>query len=272
MAPHPKAVMFMRFAISYSTIVLLWYDYALTWTREVKYFWTRRFTLSTATYIMCRCDAGYRICAILSVIGRVGIVNACPIRFVYWSERKGPVSGSLLCIANSQLTIATRSLLFNKLSRAPDLLSIVTAAYEILSALFTTARTVQTVRVGGPWWVQRKSLTFLILREGSLLRSRYCVWFPNCLSGQMTARFLIHLREWDDRMSNPETNRWKARTEGGGTNGQIRFKESSIPSTLSLNLTAVLGDDPLLRPLEASEVGRGGDISEEREVGSEGEA
>jgi hypothetical protein len=61
----------MRFSIQYSTIgelrireirvpslyfpvALLWYDYALTWTREVKYFWTRPFTLSTLMYIFCR--------------------------------------------------------------------------------------------------------------------------------------------------------------------------------------------------------------------------
>ena len=61
----------MRFSIQYSTIggltiyhilpsllitsiALLWYDYALTWTREAQYFWTKRFTLSTALYIICR--------------------------------------------------------------------------------------------------------------------------------------------------------------------------------------------------------------------------
>ena len=33
---------------------LLWYDYALTWTREVQYFWTKRFTLSTLLYVLCR--------------------------------------------------------------------------------------------------------------------------------------------------------------------------------------------------------------------------
>ena len=60
----------MRFSIQYSTIgglpvtftatilitlvALLWYDYAVTWTREVQYFWTKRFTLSTALYVLCR--------------------------------------------------------------------------------------------------------------------------------------------------------------------------------------------------------------------------
>jgi len=33
---------------------LLYYDYSLTWTREVKYFWRKKFTISTALYIACR--------------------------------------------------------------------------------------------------------------------------------------------------------------------------------------------------------------------------
>ena len=62
----------MHFFIQYSTIggsptttllyyrpssvlaALLWYDYALTWPREVQYFWTKRFTLSTLLYVLCR--------------------------------------------------------------------------------------------------------------------------------------------------------------------------------------------------------------------------
>ena len=33
---------------------LIYYDYSLTWTREVKYFWRKKFTFSTALYIACR--------------------------------------------------------------------------------------------------------------------------------------------------------------------------------------------------------------------------
>ena len=44
----------MRGPFSYLLVALLWYDYALTWTREVKYFWKRPFTLSTSLYILCR--------------------------------------------------------------------------------------------------------------------------------------------------------------------------------------------------------------------------
>lgn len=80
----------------------------------------------------------------------------------------------------------------------------------------------------------------------------------------MTARFLLHLREWDDHMSNPETDQWNrdARSRGGGggvgDHGPIRFKKSEHRSTKwTVNLSAVLGDDPLLRPLESEVHSRG---------------
>lgn len=60
------------------------------------------------------------------------------------------------------------------LPAAPDLLSSVTAAYEMLSVLFTTVRTMQTLNIGGSWWAQRKTLTFLVLREGLRYRLLNC--------------------------------------------------------------------------------------------------
>ena len=48
----------------------------------------------------------------------------------------------------------------------PALLSIFTVTYEITSAVLTSVRSVQALNGGGPWRAQRKSLTFLVLREG----------------------------------------------------------------------------------------------------------
>ena len=46
---------YLRLLLSLSVLAaLLWYDYALTWPREVQYFWTKRFTLSTLLYVLCR--------------------------------------------------------------------------------------------------------------------------------------------------------------------------------------------------------------------------
>ena len=39
--------------------------------------------------------------------------------------------------------------------------------YEVASAVITSVRSVQVLKHGGPWKMQRKSLTFLVLREGA---------------------------------------------------------------------------------------------------------
>ncbi|KAJ3498131.1 hypothetical protein NLJ89_g10257 [Agrocybe chaxingu] len=49
-----KSVRILRFSIQYASVTLLYYDYALTWTREVQYVWLKKFTISTALYIACR--------------------------------------------------------------------------------------------------------------------------------------------------------------------------------------------------------------------------
>ena len=62
--------------------------------------------------------------------------------------------------------------------------AIFTAIYEVTSALLTSVRSVQALNYGGPWRMQQKSLTFLILREGArfyylLDFSRLVSLFPN---------------------------------------------------------------------------------------------
>lgn len=79
------------------------------------------------------------------------------------------------------------------------------------------------------------------------------------LAGLMTARFLLHLREWDHRISNSQTDQWH--TRGGGDQGPIQFKKRE-PSTTQWTINDVLGDDPLLRPL-GMEVGTGDESLEE---------
>jgi len=64
----------------------------------------------------------------------------------------------------------------------------------------------------------------------------------------MTARFLLHLREWDHRISNTDTDQWNTR-EGGGDYGTIRFKKTERHTT-QWSINDILGDDPLLKPVE----------------------
>ena len=73
----------------------------------------------------------------------------------------------------------------------------------------------------------------------------------------MTARFLLHLRVWDDRICNPETD--ELRAHRGRSTGPMRFKKSE-PHATQWTINNMLGDDPLLRPL-GSEVHCAGEPS-----------
>ncbi|KAF7359891.1 hypothetical protein MVEN_00714800 [Mycena venus] len=98
---------FLRFRLQYSSLALLYYDYALTFPREVQYIWKQKFRLSTALYIGCRyalvanvlyllaianklghtvgfivllCDFWYKIVGALSVLGRLCVIVLFTLR------------------------------------------------------------------------------------------------------------------------------------------------------------------------------------------------
>ena len=79
----------------------------------------------------------------------------------------------------------------------------------------------------------------------------------------MTARFLLNLREWDHRMLNPETDQWDIdEKDEGGQLGDIQFKRSERRTTTTQwTINDVLGDDPLLKPVEFEGSSEGGSLS-----------
>ncbi|KAF9263836.1 hypothetical protein L218DRAFT_987445 [Marasmius fiardii PR-910] len=66
---------YFQFAIQWSSLALLYYDYALTFPMEVRYMWRSNFRLSTVLYIFCRCDTWYKIVGALSVLGRAAVIG-----------------------------------------------------------------------------------------------------------------------------------------------------------------------------------------------------
>ncbi|KAF8985486.1 hypothetical protein BDQ17DRAFT_1335877 [Cyathus striatus] len=99
---------------------------------------------------------------------------------------------------------------------AVHLLSIFTVIFELVSALLTTIRAVQAL-CASSWKWQRDSLMYFILEQGILYfifvsgfaTTSMVLDFPGTylqtvmsvftipISGLMTARFLLHLREWE---------------------------------------------------------------------------
>ncbi|KAJ7636502.1 hypothetical protein FB45DRAFT_1138203 [Roridomyces roridus] len=106
---------FLQFALQYSSLAFLYYDYALTFPNEVKYIWGQKFRLSTALYFGCRyalisnvlyvlaiahklgstvrgyfffervtqltrCDVWYKVVGALSVIGRASVIAVFTMR------------------------------------------------------------------------------------------------------------------------------------------------------------------------------------------------
>ena len=56
---------------------LLYYDYSLTWTREFKYIWCRKFTISTALYIACRYALVANVLFVLAINNKLPSLRVC---------------------------------------------------------------------------------------------------------------------------------------------------------------------------------------------------
>ncbi|KAF9522173.1 hypothetical protein CPB83DRAFT_899849 [Crepidotus variabilis] len=192
----------VRFSIQFASIALIYYDYTLTSMREVAYFWRHRsgLRLSTFLYFCCRyalvanvlyalalagkvkyiryvefnlfelfaiqqysCDTAYQICTALSVAGRFGILTVWGARTYAVFDKNKIV---LICFAALGLT------------------AIILACgliYIGFVSLFSVGTIVLFNLKGTRGTVFERALNALTIP----------------VSGLMTARFLIRLREWE---------------------------------------------------------------------------
>ncbi|KAJ7142757.1 hypothetical protein C8R44DRAFT_866060 [Mycena epipterygia] len=67
---------FLQFRLQYSSLALLYYDFALTFPKEVQYMWKQRFRLSTALYICCRYALIANVLYLLAIADKLGSTNA----------------------------------------------------------------------------------------------------------------------------------------------------------------------------------------------------
>ncbi|KAF6755345.1 hypothetical protein DFP72DRAFT_1008758 [Ephemerocybe angulata] len=184
---------------------------------------------------LCRCDFAYVIAAALSLLGRLGILAILGARTcAMFQHNKYMVAFfSLLGLAVMGLAIAhVPYVSCTGNGRKPpkpspgDVLSIMTVIYELLSTiclaygcLRSMKKTAPTGRGKSKFGWDTRGLVFLMLREGLLYtgfvslfttsamilvyttkpgsfaqRSLNALTLP--ISGMMTVRFLLHLREW----------------------------------------------------------------------------
>ncbi|KAJ6491942.1 hypothetical protein C8R45DRAFT_1073374 [Mycena sanguinolenta] len=266
---------FLQFRLQYSSLALLYYDFALTFPKEIKYIWGERFRLSTALYISCRyalianvlyllaiadklgstCNFWYKIVGALSILGRAAVIVVFIMRTnaVYNSNKWILAYMSLVGLACVSLDIThvpgMRCVGSSTLPIAPEMLSILMVVFESSSAFLTTIRCVLAFRATGGLESRRHGLLFILFEQGIvyfctisifttaavILNYRAPAGFfqrlPNAFtlpfSCILTARFILHLREY-----NAELVGEKSTTRPADANG-IVFRTPSRSGVLS---------------------------------------
>jgi len=286
---------FVKNSIQYATVALLSYDYLLTWTREVKFVWLQKFTLSTALYVICRytlitnviytlatkgmlpilsCDEGYKVCSSLAIVGRGAVL-------VVWGARTSAVYNNnkyLLVVLGSMvlfisiLDIIRVPYVVCKGNPGDPILETTLASlvvfYELLVAILTAARSWQALRAGG-FWKEKTSLVDLIIRDGLLyffsasfftvgtlvllhtapdgsIFQRLLNPFTLPVSGLVTARFLLHLRQY-------ERLRTFGSIIGEDCTSAIHF-EGNVKHISMGSIMAQFGEDPVLRARREADI------------------
>ncbi|EDR01318.1 uncharacterized protein LACBIDRAFT_295613 [Laccaria bicolor S238N-H82] len=202
-------------------VVVLYYDYILTFQEEVTYIWCQRFRISTILYIMCRYALIANIVYLFALADKlsVRVVQAATMAMLYSRNQTVGLVLGVMAIATLCADIA-------KLIYQPrGVLAIFMCIFEVTSAILTIVRIVQAMKAVGPWRLQKASLNYLLFEQGLLyiisvttlsvaaltLNYQREIGFIQRLlnglklpiSGLMTARFLLHLRRWDYNRSRP---------------------------------------------------------------------
>ncbi|KAJ7029006.1 hypothetical protein C8F04DRAFT_1117675 [Mycena alexandri] len=190
---NAAATHFLQFRLQYSSIALIYYDFALTFPKEVKYIWNEKFRLSTALYIGCRyalianvlyllaiskkigsgCDRWYKIVGALSILGRAAVIVAFGMRtYVVWGENKWILTYmsfiGLACVALDITHVpGMRCVGSSTVPIAPEMLSILMVIFEASAAFLTMTRCLIAFRTGG-FKAQRHDLMFILFEQGML--------------------------------------------------------------------------------------------------------
>ncbi|CAA7267335.1 unnamed protein product [Cyclocybe aegerita] len=100
MSSSKAAMMFIRFCIQYSSVAVLYYDYALTWTREVQHFWLRKFSLSTALYIAFRYGMVANVIYTLALAEKLPTLRSEILLCLEWT-----IAAILACIGRTAIVV-----------------------------------------------------------------------------------------------------------------------------------------------------------------------
>ncbi|RXW19912.1 hypothetical protein EST38_g5940 [Candolleomyces aberdarensis] len=239
--PHVNLI---QFCIQYSSLALIYYDYFLTLEREILYVWKRPFHLLTIMYFLCR----YALVA--NVVYLTGLINKSmgqrlvqltlstprPIPYRSWRARSS---------CDSMYLLSSSVGIFGRIG-----ILMTTLIYELLATGLLAYGCVRSLKSVGSLKEQKDSLVFLMLKEG-LSYSGFVTIFTTAsmilqytapagsffqrllngltmpISGMMTARFLLHVREWQDGGTPGDCE-----TEGDSSIGQFEVARNRSLATI----------------------------------------
>ncbi|KAA1472967.1 hypothetical protein DENSPDRAFT_748224, partial [Dentipellis sp. KUC8613] len=246
---------YLQFDIQWSSIALLYYDYALTFPTEVEHIWKTGFRLSTVLYVFCRyalpanvlyllavanklgdkvrpfCDVWYKFVGAISVVGRAAVITVFMMRtYAVCGRNRWVLYGlgaiGLTCVVLDCLHVpglrCHGSSSIQMYVPSNTLLSILVCIFESTATALTIFRSVQALRVRAPGKARKSSFSYLVLEQGTIVSvftvaavilnfggffQRLLNAFTLPVSGLLTARFLIHLRTWNNTsLVGTETN------------------------------------------------------------------
>ncbi|KAG9225220.1 hypothetical protein CCMSSC00406_0007051 [Pleurotus cornucopiae] len=232
------ATHYLQFDIQWSSLALLFYDYALTFPLEVKYIWGSKGRVSTVLYIFCRYALVANVLYLLAIANRLK-------------------QGSVLFFGSPDgLTEPAHS--------PPLLLSILMIVFEFSAAVLTVIRCLVAFKAAGGRKNQSKGLMNLIFEQGVLYFSivtiitmaalilnvkapagflqRLLNAYLLPLSGLLTARFLLHIRAYEDKQ--------EARALGAGARSHVHASSTlasfrAAAGDIVSGLVGQFGDDPV---------------------------
>ncbi|KAJ3760223.1 hypothetical protein EV360DRAFT_40232, partial [Lentinula raphanica] len=342
---------YLQYDVTWASIALLYYDWALTFPDEVEYIWKAGIAFPTVLYVFCRyallanvmylleisnllgsrvsrymhgtatraqytlqfvnrhcqgcrrahfsslsitCDNWAKFVAALSVFGRAAIIVTLIGRTYAVCSQSRWILAYLLalgivCVVADAVRSAAEVTLFSPCP-ATGLRSFFMIAFETSVVILTTIRTIQALRVGGPWRSQKHRLIYLIFEEGKGLisditrRQMFNNLFPGILyfwytgflqrlldgltlplSGAFTARFILHLRAWRRKHAGVYFISTVQDPNVGSEHLAPEFSPPSsgnrtvidLESSLSRSVPALddFGEDPVAREIRQSESG-----------------
>ncbi|KAI5821796.1 hypothetical protein K523DRAFT_319809, partial [Schizophyllum commune Tattone D] len=231
MPASPEYKHFIQFCVQWSSIAVLYYDYALTFSREVQYIWRRKFGLTTILYVCCRYALAANVLYLLAISGHIHEVSCVVGRgavLITWSARTwavwerspyilaflGSITVTVIAIDSYETSgVACTGARFSH--AANDALVILVVAFEFISTFLTLWRCIPVIRADRRNGLGSQNSVFLVLAKEGFMYYCFVSLFtmssavinymdhpirriPSALtlpfSGMLTARFILHLR------------------------------------------------------------------------------